>query len=95
MPTEPTRFRQFCVVEVAPSLSVVSRQERAYFLLGEVSEERIANYGFLRVDLPAYGSERAKTVLLNPANVRQLELKTEAELHDLRPRYLGRPWQEE
>ena len=77
------RFHQFCAVEIKPSLPyspLMGNRETARWFVGDVTEEIIANHGFLRMDLPACEKYPARTILIDPAHVRRIEPLSEEQM---------------
>lgn len=69
-------FPQLGVIEIAPSLTSLGEKETARFYAGTISEDIIAQHGFLRLDQPAFGEHPARTVFIEPGHVRRIEFVT-------------------
>ncbi len=73
-------FPALGAIEVSPSLPYAAGKETARWYCGTISEDSIAQHGFLRLDQPATDKHPARTVFIEPGHVRRIEFINADEL---------------
>jgi hypothetical protein len=82
IPSGNKHFPLLGMMEIAPSLPYDGDREAARWYCGLISEDKIAQHGFLRLDQPATEKHPARCIFIQPAHVRRIEFIAEQHLDE-------------